>query len=94
MSAWTKGALGPARSVPCRTCGARVSVRWAPALALLLVSSVVPLLTGILAAMLASHLGILQLPLQGAAFLLGGILGAAPFIWVSYRYVPLVVRGT
>ena len=77
MSGLTKAFLGPGRTVACTSCGSRLSTPWR-ALALN-----IPLIVGAL----------LALSVLGDAGLLVLFPVAAAANFLTYRYVPLVVRG-
>jgi hypothetical protein len=91
LSAARKLFLGPARSVPCASCGARVSVPWLPSILLSLLASVAPIVSGAFALTIVGNFSSVY-ALVGA-FIVGAVIGALPFLWASYRFVPLVVRG-
>ena len=91
LSVARKLSIGPARSVLCASCGARISVPWIPSLLLLAAESVIPLLTGFYALVLVGTFTSTLLYLL--VFLVGAAVGAAPLLWVHIRFVPLIRRG-
>ena len=93
MSGSRKLLLGPATSVPCRSCGCRVSVEWLPSVALLLSAGVVPFVAAVAAVELLSRIGPLRLGVLTGVFLLLLAICSWPFLWAYNRFVPLVVRG-
>ena len=82
--------LSPAVSIPCASCGARVSVPWVQSMLFILLAGVVPSLVGIFA---ISSVGFSSTNAAVAVFVVIAAVVALPFLWAYYRFVPLVVRG-
>lgn len=94
VTVWSKLALGPARSVGCKTCGCRVGVSWLPYAALSVVGTIVPcVLATIVTIALSRTLGALPFGLLTAMFVLALALCSLPFLWAHARLVPLVARA-
>lgn len=90
ISYWRKQFLGPARSIRCSSCNAKISVSWASgflSMLLLLVHTVVAFLAGLAA---WDMYGIL-------AALIAILLASVPFValgaFIQHRFAKLVVRG-
>src|SRR5688572_433604 len=80
--------LGPARTIKCAVCGARVSVPWLRSLGFGLLAMFVPFLSGIAAVMFAE-------PTGGAMYLvfLGvAVVASLPLLWLYDRCVHLVAK--
>ena len=92
MSALAKSCLGPARSVKCRTCGARIGLMWLPAIIILLLVSFLPLLAGLVVMSLGQSLTVLSPTLSAVLFAFGMVLTAALCMWSYHRFVPIVAR--
>ena len=91
---WQKQFLGPARTITCSGCGARLSVPWLSASVFIVLGPVVPLFGGLAA---LSLLGSLTLTGAKAAlflftFVIGAVLASLPLLWLYERYVHLVAK--
>jgi len=73
----TKLTLGPARHVTCRNCKARISVPWS-----WLKFSLICVIFGVGGAVL----------LNGFAFIMYLLFFGAVTGWITYKYVPLIVK--
>lgn len=90
LSAFRKVFLGPARSVACANCGARVSVAWLPSMALISIQAIVALVASVTAAKLVSPVqSLYALPVAAG---IGALLASIPFVWAYSRFVPLRLR--
>jgi hypothetical protein len=87
FSYWQKCMLGPARSIACRECGARVSVPWGRFTAWMAVGSIVSFLGGVMA--VAWFPPVAPMFVQ---FVLGVAVLSIPWSWAYDRVVPLVQR--
>jgi ribosomal protein S27E len=74
---WRKMFLGPATSVKCAKCGARVSVPYSAMLA------VIPFLIAIVAAQFVG-----SIVLAGALL----VVAVLVMCWIHYKFVPLIVK--
>jgi hypothetical protein len=85
---WQKHTLGPARSITCRNCKARVSVSWLASTAMFVLGSIAQVLGGVAAISLPLLPGISGL----AQFMLGVLVASALWLWLYDRVVGLVAR--
>jgi hypothetical protein len=86
MSALAKLSVGPLRSKPCRSCGRNLSVSRLPYTLIGLVSTLLPFVGVVLGASFAGG--------SVSAVLLCVAVSAIPALWLHYRYVPFIVRGS
>jgi hypothetical protein len=91
LSVARKLSLGPARSILCASCGARIGVPWIPSLLVLALGSVIPLFTSLYALVFVGTFTSTLLFML--AFLTGALVGVVPLLWAYVRFVPLVRRG-
>jgi hypothetical protein len=85
--------LGPARTIGCSKCGARVSVAWVKSALVLALSTIAFWAGAVLGMKVALYFSTPASPLLFlSSALLGGILLSIPLLFVYVRYVPLVAR--
>ena len=94
FSYWQKQFLGPARTIRCRACDARVSVPWLRSSIFVILGSVVSLFAGLVALMMVApgSLAGLGVALAFVVFVVGAALAVVPIAWLYGRYVHLVQR--
>ena len=87
---WQKQFLGPAGSITCAACGARLGVPWLRSLAFICCGTLLPILGGVAA------LAIFAPPsFPGGVVLLfvaGAVAAALPLLWLGERHLRLVVK--
>lgn len=82
--------LGSARSVACRACDARISVGRAAELVVAVLGQLAVLGGGLAALLVVGTFT--SVVVMGATFMAGALVGVAIWLWMSHRFVPLVVR--